>query len=56
MAAIGDIDAVDQPEIVDVDRNFGVVDFLERIDDRLVEVAADLAGRGGGLRRRKPSR
>src|SRR3546814_10909689 len=43
MAVFGDIDAVDQPEIVDVDRDFGIVDFLQCRDHGLVKIAARLA-------------
>jgi hypothetical protein len=42
-AIISHIDAVDQPEVVDVDRNLGVEDIPQRRDHRLVEVAAGLA-------------
>ncbi|MCY1177395.1 hypothetical protein D9M73_177010 [compost metagenome] len=45
MASLGDIDAVDEAEIVDVDRDFRVIDFLERRDHRLVQRAAGLARR-----------
>ena len=34
------VDVVDQPELVDVDRDFGVVDRLQRLDDGRLEVAA----------------
>jgi hypothetical protein len=39
---VGDVDLVDEPELVDVGRNLGVVDGLERGDDavgQLLEVA-----------------
>ncbi len=45
MAAVGHRDVVDQPEIVDVDRNFRVIDFLDRLDDRRLQVAARLGRR-----------
>ena len=46
--AFVDIHAIDQAQIIDIHRNFRVVDFLERIDHRFINVAARLTG---GLRR-----
>src|SRR5690606_20789258 len=40
------LDIVDEAEVVDVHRNFGVVDFLERVDHGFVAIAADRAGIG----------
>src|SRR5215217_7116911 len=40
VAVLTDVDVVDQPELVDVDRDFRVVDRLERVDDGRLEVAA----------------
>ena len=39
-----DFDAVDQSQIVDIDRNFGVKNVLERGDHLFIEVAAGCAG------------
>jgi hypothetical protein len=55
-----DLHVVDEPEIVDVDRNLGVVNVLEGVDYRLIEVAAGLDRRGSaavrGGREMNPSR
>ena len=56
VAILVDRDVVDQPELVDVDRDFGVVDRLERLDHRGLEVAAGAVRRLGSYRRRRGSR
>ena len=43
----GNFDAIDQPEIVDVHRNFGIVDLADRGNHRLVELAAGFASLHG---------
>ena len=40
IALVIDLDAVDQAQIVDIDRDFRVEDFLERSDHRFVEITA----------------
>lgn len=45
MAVAGDVDAVDEAEVIDVDRDFGVEDFLQRIDDAVIEIATRFARR-----------
>src|SRR5690606_19939813 len=44
VAVRADVDAVDEAEIVDVHRNLGIVDALERLDHAFVERAAGLGG------------
>ena len=39
VAVLADVDVVDQAELVDVDRDFGVVDRLQRLDDRRLQIA-----------------
>ena len=52
MTVIGYIDPVNQTEVIDIDRNFRIVNAFERIDDSGVQVAAGLSLRllGGFLR------
>ena len=43
--AFMNVDAVDQAQVVDIDRDFRVVNVLQRVDHRFVQVAAGLARR-----------
>ena len=43
--AVIDLHIVDQAKVVDVDWNFRIVDFLERCDDSIMQVAAGFARR-----------
>ena len=54
-AVVRDVDLVDQAELVDVGRNFRVVDGLQRGDD-VVGQAAELLGRDRAVRRRLDAR
>ena len=45
MPVLGHLDAVDQPQIIDVHRNLGIVDLLQRVDDRIIHRATGLDGR-----------
>src|SRR5215831_10842611 len=38
-AGLADLDAVDQPELVDVHRNLRIVDLAERLDDTLLDLS-----------------
>src|SRR3546814_9139832 len=40
MSIVGYIHTVNQAKVVDVDRDFRVVNFLERIDDAFIDVAS----------------
>src|SRR3546814_9815503 len=42
MSIVGYIHTVNQAKVVDVDRDFRVVNFLERIDDAFIDVASRL--------------
>src|SRR5690606_5835904 len=44
VAVLAYLDAVDQPEIVDVHRDFGIVYALQRLDHAFIERAAGLGG------------
>ena len=46
MAAV-DLDIIDEAKVIDIDRNFGVKNFLERRNNRFVEVAIGLTRSGG---------
>src|SRR3546814_9451934 len=53
MPVRGNVDAVDKAQIVDIHRDFGIVNLLERVDHRLVQRPARLTARNRRRRLRE---
>src|SRR3546814_6796397 len=56
MPVRGNVDAVDKAQIVDIHRDFGIVNLLERVDHRLVQRPARLTARNRRRRLREEAR